>query len=32
MAGAKWLEGSKVWFIPASSDAHLAAYLAIEVK
>jgi hypothetical protein len=30
--GAKWLQGSKVWFIPTSSDTHLAAYLALEIK
>lgn len=30
--GAKWLAGSKVWFVPAASDALLSAYLAVEVK
>lgn len=30
--GGKWLPGSKVWFMPTSTDAILAAYLAIEVR
>jgi hypothetical protein len=32
ISGAKWLAGSKVWFVPASSNDRLAAYLAIEVQ
>lgn len=30
--GGKWLVGSKVWFMPTSTEALLAAYLAIEVR